>query len=255
MITMAQHTVTAFDVELDQLIGKIVEMGRLVQRQVADSINALAKGDLEVARDVIAKREVVDGLQRAIQEKGIAMVACRQPVACDLRQVVGGSRIAHDLEHIGDLAENIAKRVLNAENRFQPGDVLLGIEHMGELVLGQLNQVLDSYIHRDAARAVEVWRNDAQVDAVNNSLFRELLTYMMEDPHSIGSCADLLFSIKNIERMGDHATNVAESVYYIIDGRELPAERPKGDTTRIAAVPLDSRGQPVEPTRAQEGSE
>jgi len=235
---MAQHTVRTFDAELDELARKIVEMGRLVQKQVAGSISALAKRDVEMARGVIANRDTVDALHREIQEKGIATIARRQPVAGDLREIVGASRIAHDLEQIGDLAENIANRVLKAGDRFQANDVILGVEHMGELVLGQLSQVLDSYVQRDVAKALEVWRNDVQVDAINNSLFRELLTYMMEDAHSISYCAHLLFSIKNIERMGDHATNVAESVYYIIEGRALPDERPKGDTTRIVAMPL-----------------
>jgi len=235
---MAQHTARTFDMELDELARKIAEMGRLVLKQIAGSIKALVGRDLDIARGVIANRDTVDTMHRDIQEKGIIAMARRQPVACDLREIVGASRIAHDLEHIGDLAENIAKRVMTAKDKFQPGDVLLGIEHMGELVLGQLNQVLDSYVNRDVAKALEVWRNDVQVDAIYNSLFRELLTYMMEDPHSIGYCTHLLLSIKNIERMGDHATNVAESVYYIIEGSALPDERPKGDTTRIVAVPL-----------------
>jgi phosphate transport system protein len=240
-MTMAQHTVKRFDQDLDQLAREIVDMGHLVQKQVAGSINALAQHEVETAREVMANREAVDALHRQIQEKGIVTIARRQPVADDLREIVGASRIAHDLEHIGDLAEGIAKRVATADDTFRPTDVMLGIEHMGELVLGQLEQVLDSYINRDAAKALEVWRNDVQVDSVNSSLFRELLTYMMEDPHSIGRCAELLLSIKNIERMGDHATNVAESVYYIVEGRPIPDERPKGDTTRIAAVPLAAK--------------
>jgi phosphate transport system protein len=238
MKMMPQHTVRTFDVELDDLSGKIAEMGRLVQKQVAGSMTALAKRDIEIARDVAANRDTVDALHREIQESGIVTIARRQPVAGDLREIVGASRIAHDLEHIGDLAENVAKRVIKAEDKVQLSDVVLGVEHMGELVLGQLSQVIDSYIHRDAAKALEVWRKDAQIDSVYNSLFRELLTYMMEDPHRISYCTHLLLSIKNIERMGDHATNVAESVYYIIEGCAFPEERSRGDTTEIAAVQL-----------------
>jgi phosphate transport system protein len=238
MTTMAQHTVRTFDVELDDLSRKIVEMGRLVQKQVAGSIIALAKRDVEIARDVAASRHTVDALHREIQESGIVTIARRQPVASDLREIVGASRIAHDLEHIGDLAENVAKRVMKAQDKVQLNEVVLGVERMGELALGQLSRVIDSYMHRDAANALEVWRNDAQIDSVYNSLFRELLTYMMEDPHSISYCTHLLLSIKNIERMGDHATNVAESVHYIVEGREFPEERSRGDTTPIAAVPV-----------------
>ena len=143
-------------------------------------------------------------------------------------------RVANDLERIGDLAKNIAKRVIVLDGELGPVKVIRGVEHMTDLVLAQLKQVLDSYARQDVPMALEVWRRDEEIDAVNNSLFRELLTYMMEDPRNITFCTHLLFCTKNIERMGDHATNIAETVHYIVEGRSLPDERPKSDLTALA---------------------
>jgi len=232
-----QHIVKTFDVDLEQLAQKITEMGRLVQKQIADAVDALARYDVRAAENVVAGDDVIDAIQREIEEKAILTIARRQPLAVDLRELVGALRISNDLERVGDLAANIAKRTLQAGVSPQPNQVMLGVGRMAKLVLDQLNQVLDSYICRDVAKALEVWRNDEQVDAINNSLFRELLTYMMEDPRSITFCAHLLFCIKNIERMGDHATNIAEIVYYIVEGRTLQDERPKADTTPIIGAP------------------
>ncbi|HLH97231.1 MAG TPA: phosphate signaling complex protein PhoU [Xanthobacteraceae bacterium] len=234
---MEQHTVKRFDAELDDLTRKVVEMGRLVEQQVAGAINALAGQDFEIAQSVVMNKDAVDALHREIQEKGIVAIARRQPVAMDLREIVGTSRIAHDLEHVGDLAEGIAKRVLRSEDQFRINDVVLGVERMGELVLDQLKEALASYAQRDSAKALQVWRADAQVDAVYNSRFRELLTYMMEDAHRIGYCTDLLLSIKNIERIGDHVANVAESIHYIVEGRELAEGRAKDESTRTVHMP------------------
>ncbi len=159
-------------------------------------------------------------------------------MAIDLREVVAALRIANDLERIGDLAKNIAKRVSALDRDFRPQQVMRGVQHMTDLVLVQLKNVLDSYSRRDVATAIEVWNGDKQIDAVNNSLFRELLTYMMEDPRTIGFCIHLVFCAKNIERMGDHATNIAETVYYMMEGKMLGDERPKGDiTSEIAFEP------------------
>lgn len=229
---MEQHTVKSVDRELQELAREVVDMGQLVQKQVAAAVNALVKHDIEIAQGVVMNRNAVDALHREIQEKGIVAIARRQPVAVDLREIVGTSRIAHDFEHVGDLAEGIAKRVLRSEDQFRINDVVLGLERMGELVLGQLNEALESYAQRDSAKAFKVWQADAQVDAVYNSRFRELLTYMLEDAHSIGYCTDLLLSIKNIERIGDHVANVAESIYYIVEGRELTEGRSKDDAMR-----------------------
>jgi len=154
--------------------------------------------------------------------------------------VVGALRVSNDLERIGDLAKNIAKRVIVLDAELPLQKVMRGVEHMTELVLTQIKDVLDSFARRDVGKALAVWRGDEEVDAVNNSLFRELLTYMMEDPRNISVCIHLLFCAKNIERMGDHATNIAESIYYMVEGRTLPDERPKGDTTASTNVPYVS---------------
>jgi phosphate transport system protein len=178
----------------------------------------------------------IDALQREIEEKAVLTIARRQPMAVDLRDVVGALRLANDLERIGDLAKNVAKRVIALNAEFPPPKLIRGVEHMTDLVLGQMKAVLDAYARRDDAKAMAVWRGDEEIDAVCTSVFRELLTYMMEDPRNISFCIHLLFCAKNIERMGDHATNIAETVHYIIDGRPITDARPKGDTTTIAAL-------------------
>ena len=189
-----------------------------------------------MAARTIALDDKIDHLQREIEEKAILTIARRQPMAVDLREIVGALRVANDLERIGDLAKNIAKRVAALDDEIQLTKVMRGVEHMADLVLSQIKDVLDAYARRDVEKALAVWRGDEEIDAVNNSLFRELLTYMMEDPRNISLCIHLLFCAKNIERMGDHATNIAETVYYIVEGRPLADERPKGDTTASATV-------------------
>ena len=215
----------------------IAEMGGLAERLIGDAIDALNRHDATLAESVIAQDAKIDLLQREIEEKAILTIARRQPMAIDLRDVVGALRVSNDLERIGDLAKNIAKRVTVLDTDLNLQTVMRGVEHMSELVLTQIKDVLDSYAHRDVAKALEVWRGDEEVDAVNNSLFRELLTYMMEDPRNISVCIHLLFCAKNIERMGDHATNIAETIYYMVEGRALPDERPKGDLTSSTSVP------------------
>ena len=234
---MSEHTIKAFDSELQELVRKVAEMGGLAERQITDSVEALVKRDTAQAERVMAIDTNIDALQREIEDKSVLLIARRQPMAVDLREIVGALRISNDLERIGDLAKNIAKRVVVLDGEFRPNKVFRGVEHMTDLVLEQLKQVLDAYIRRDVAMAIEVWRNDEAVDAVNNSLFRELLTYMMEDPRNITFCTHLLFCAKNIERMGDHATNIAETVHYIVEGRSLPDERPKSDLTALAKIP------------------
>ncbi|HEV3183889.1 MAG TPA: phosphate signaling complex protein PhoU [Xanthobacteraceae bacterium] len=228
---MSEHTMKAFDADLEVLSRMVAEMGGLAEKEIADSVTALSRHDLELAQKVIALDPTVDALQRAIEEKVILTIARRQPMAVDLRDIVGSLRVSNDLERIGDLAKNIAKRVLVLEGDIAFTQVIRGVEQMTKLVLAQLKQVLDAYAGRDAVKALEVWRRDEEIDAVNNSLFRELLTYMMEDPRNISFCTHLLFCTKNIERMGDHATNIAETVHYMVEGRPLADERPKGDDT------------------------
>jgi phosphate transport system protein len=228
---MSEHTMKAFDADLEELSRMVAEMGGLAEKEIADAIVALARRDVDLAQRVIAIDPTVDALQRSIEEKVILTIARRQPMAVDLRDIVGSLRVSNDLERIGDLAKNIAKRVLVLEGDIAFAQVIRGVEQMTKLVLGQLKQVLDAYASRDVPKALEVWRGDEEIDAVNNSLFRELLTYMMEDPRNITSCTHLLFCTKNIERMGDHATNIAETVHYMVEGRPLADERPKGDDT------------------------
>jgi len=240
MTEHAAHTAKAFDADLQERTSKVAEMGGLAEKQIADSVKALAKRDAKLAQSVITGDPNIDNLQREIEEKAILTIARRQPMAVDLREIVGALRVSNDLERIGDLAKNIAKRVVALGSDFHPSKVIRGVEHMTDLVLGQLKQVLDAYARADVAKALEVWRRDEEVDSVNNSLFRELLTYMMEDPRNITFCTHLLFCAKNIERMGDHATNIAETVHYVVQGHALVDERPKGDNTSFATVPFPS---------------
>jgi phosphate transport system protein len=228
---MIEHTTRAFDADLRELARKIAEMGRLDGEQIADAIDALAKRDTALAKRVIAADDRIDALQHEIEEKAVATIARRQPMAVDLREIVGALRISNDLERVGDLAENIAKRVMLVTEEFRINEVVLQLKHMVDLVRDQLARVLQSYERRDVAGALEVWRKDQEIDALNTALFRELLTYMMENPRNITFCAHMLFCAKNIERMGDHATNIAETVHYIVEGRQLKEERPKADVT------------------------
>jgi phosphate transport system protein len=238
-MVMQEHTAKAFDADLQDLSRMVAEMGGLAEKQIADSIDALAKRDSVRAERVIASDAAIDALQREIEERSVLTIARRQPMAVDLREIVSALRIANDLERIGDLAKNIGKRVLALSGDFPSQKLIRGVEHMASLVLGQLKQVLDSYAARDLSNALAVWKGDEEVDAMCTSLFRELLTYMMEDPRNITFCIHLLFCAKNIERMGDHATNIAETVHYMIEGRPIGTQRPKGDTTSFAAIPAE----------------
>ena len=230
------HTVKAFDSDLQELARMVAEMGGLAEREVADAVDALARRDTALAQRVTASDMHIDVLQREIEEKSVLTIARRQPVASDLREVIGALRLSNDLERIGDLAKNIAKRVIALNGEFPPPKLIRGVEHMTDLLLGQLKAVLNAYARRDVAEALAVWRGDEEIDAVCTSVFRELLTYMMEDPRNITFCIHLLFCAKNIERMGDHATNIAETVHYVIEGKPIADQRPKGDTTTLAAL-------------------
>jgi phosphate transport system protein len=235
---MSNHTMKAFDADLHALRRKVGEMGGLTERQIASAVDALARGDLGLAQRVIVIDGRVDALQREIEEISVVTIARRQPMAVDLREIVGALRIANDLERIGDLAKNIAKRVLALQGENLPPQAIRGMRHMAELVLGQLKQVLDSYARRDVATALSVWKGDEEVDAVNNSLFGEVFSYMLADPHKITRFIHLLFCAKNIERKGDHATNIAETVHYIVEGRTLAEDRPKADMTSHVVAPV-----------------
>ena len=228
---VSEHIVSSYDDELRYIERRISEMGGQAERMVEQSVTALMRSDWALAQTVVADDVLLDAAQRELDERAVMTIAKRQPLAQDLREIVGAIRISNDLERIGDLAKNIAKRVIAVHDHSQPIQLVRGIEHLSDLALGQLKDVLDAYGTRDGKRAEAVRSEDANIDAMYTSIFRELLTYMMEDPRNITACTHLLFSAKNIERIGDHATNIAETIYYIKTGEQFENERPKGDRT------------------------
>jgi phosphate transport system protein len=232
---MPDHTVKAFDQELAELKRSIGDMGRLAEDQLTKALDALARRDTELAEQVIAADQAIDDLELKVEWQATQVIVKRQPMASDLRQIMVAIRIASDLERIGDLAKNVAKRTRALSDAIVPRAVT-GVARMGGLALQQLSGVLDAYARDDADKAVEIWRSDEDIDNVYNSVFRELLTYMMEDPRTIGLATHLMFAAKNMERIGDHCTNIAENIYYVVHGRTLAGERPKGDQTSTMAV-------------------
>jgi phosphate transport system protein len=235
---MTEHIVSAFENELKELGHKVAEMGGRAERLLAQSVDALMKRDTELAERVIAEDKSVDALQREIEDDAISIIARRQPMAVDLRELVSALRMANDLVRVGDHAKSIAKRVLALDADFHAQKQLRGVKHMADMALEQLKKVLDAYGARDKQQALAVWKRDDEIDAMYISLFRELLTYMMEDPRHITLCTHLLFAAKNIERIGDHATNIAETIYYLVVGEPLTDERPKSDTTSFTKMSL-----------------
>ena len=242
-MNVSEHTARVFDTDLIKLTQLVAQMGGLAQKQVSDSIDALTRRDIGLARQVIAADASVDGLQRQIEEKAIATIALRQPMAIDLRALVAMLRIANDLERVGDLAKNIGKRVLAVSGDNSQRTLMRGLRHMAALVVAQLAAVLDAFVDRNPAKALRVWRADKEVDALYVSLFRELITYSMEDPGTISMCIHHLFCAKNIERMGDHATNIAEAVHYMVEGQAIEGERPKGDVSSYAGETFEFAGR------------
>lgn len=230
------HTVSAYDDDLQFLIRRIAEMGGIAERMVAESVRALVNSDAALSQKVISDDMILDDAERQIGEKAVLTIAKRQPMASDLRDIIGSIRIAADLERVGDMAKNIAKRVIAVQGMGQPKKLVYGIEHLSELALTQLKEVLDAYSARSATLANSIRERDEEIDAIYTSLFRELLTYMMEDPRNITACTHLLFCAKNIERIGDHATNIAETVYYMATGSQLSTERPKDDESATVVV-------------------
>ena len=236
--TRVDHTTKAFDADLQEITRKVAEMGGLAERQIADATRALVERDTDLAEHVIGTDPAIDAMQHEIEEKAILTIARRQPMAVDLREIIGAMRVCNDLERIGDHAKHIGKRVVALDLDLHPQKLIRGVDHMASLVAAQLKQVLDAYASHDLATALVVWNGDEEVDALCVSLFRELLTYMMEDPRNITFCMHLMFCAKDIERIGDHATNIAETVYYMIEGRPITDQRPKGDTTSFGAALL-----------------
>lgn len=233
---MAEHIVTSYDNDLQGLRRRISEMGGIAEKMLVDAIQALVRHDTALAQTVIAADKRLDVLQREVEESAILTIARRQPLAVDLRETISAIRVSGDVERIGDLAKNIAKRALAIGSDFQPQKIVLGLQHMNDLVLGQLKDVLDAYAQQDTVRALDVWKRDGAIDALYTSLFRELLTYMMEDPRNISFCTHLLFCAKNIERIGDHTTNIAETVHYLVTGETLAIDRPKNDRSVEAST-------------------
>jgi phosphate transport system protein len=226
---MSEHIVRSYDADLQGLRQRIAEMGGIAEKMLVDSVAALARHDKPLAQTVIASDPRLDILHREVEENAILTIARRQPLAVDLRETISAIRIAGDVERIGDLAKNIAKRALAIGDDFQPHKIVVGLRHMNDLVMAQLKDVLDAYAQKDTAKALDVWKRDGAIDALYTSLFRELLTYMMEDPRNISFCTHLLFCAKNIERIGDHTTNIAETVHYLVTGETLAIDRPKND--------------------------
>lgn len=236
---MADHIVTSYDQELKGIRTKIAEMGGLAEGLVGDAVTSLTRMDPVLAQKVVATDARLDRLQHDVEDRTIQIIARRQPLAVDLREIVGALRISNDLERVGDMAKNIAKRVtaLNGSN-IVAKQLVIGVEHLAEIALEQLKDVLDAFTSRDESAALRVRERDDEIDALYTSLFRELLTYMMEDPRNITFCTHLLFCAKNIERIGDHATNIAETVHFVVTGIQLSDERQKNDMSATIGIDL-----------------
>ena len=233
---MSTHIASVYDEDLKYLTRRLSEMGGLAEQMCSDAVRALVNSDAALAQKVISDDVILDHAEREIGDKAIVTIARRQPVAADLREIMGSIRIAADLERVGDLGKNTAKRVIAVQGTGVPRKLARGLEHLSDLALVQLKDVLDVYATRSAEKAEAIRSRDEEIDAMYTSLFRELLTYMMEDPRNITACTHLLFCAKNIERIGDHATNIAETVYYIVTGKQMPPERPKEDTSHRVTV-------------------
>jgi phosphate transport system protein len=227
---VAEHPAKVYEGELKSLDTMIAQMGGLAEQALGQAIDALYHRDPDLAEATLKNDRAIDALERNVDELSIAIIARRAPVAADLRQIVTAIRIAVDLERIGDLSKNIAKRAIAIAAETRPNQVMTGFKHIGESTMAQLKDVLDAYSQRNSGMALKVWQQDLEIDAMYNSLYSELLTAMMEEPQNAGLYAHLLFSAKNIERIGDHATNIAETIYFLIHGKALGEERPKSDS-------------------------
>jgi phosphate transport system protein len=224
---MTEHIVKSYDRDLEALGRRISEMGGVAEKMLAEAMDALSNLDVELAKQVVSSDMRLDTLQREIEDSAILTIARRQPLAVDLRECIAAIRISGDIERIGDLAKNIAKRTLKIAAEARLPRAIVGLRSMHELAATQLKDALDAYALRDVERARAVWENDADLDALEDSVFRDLLTFMMEDPRNISFCTHLLFCSKNFERIGDHTTNIAETIVYLVTGESMPMERPK----------------------------
>jgi phosphate transport system protein len=231
----SEHVIKSYDEELRRLNNTITEMGGLAESQLATAIEAVAQRDSELAASVVETDAKVDQLQHDVDNLAVRMLALRQPMARDLREIVAAIKIASDLERICDYAANVAKRsiVLNQTPAARPVYALPRMARLAQLLV---KDVIDAYVERDADKAYAVWMRDEELDEMYASLFRVLLTYMMEDPRNISPSTHLLFMAKNIERIGDHATNIAEDLYYLVHGTPLTQKRPKGDNSSLESI-------------------
>lgn len=233
------HIVRSYDEQLRRLRDMVARMGGLAERQVHDATIALVRRDVALAAEVVARDAALDALEREVEAFCIRILATRQPMASDLRFIVAAMKVAHNLERIGDYARNGAKRSIVVAQQPQIGS-LNGFLRMSQLVQENLKLAIDALVSEDAEAAARVWAADEPVDAVYNGIFREMLTHMMEDPRNITAATHLLFIAKNMERIGDHATNIAETVHYAVRGDSLPEDRPKADSSAYAVVkPLE----------------
>jgi phosphate transport system protein len=232
---MPEHVVKSYDEELDRLNKIIIEMGGLAESQIAAAMDAVARRDSDLAARVIEGDQKVDQLERDVDNQVVRLLALRQPMGRDLREIVAAMKIGSDLERICDYAANVAKRsIVLAQS--PPTEPVHALPRMARLALILVKDVIDAYVERNADKAIVVWNRDEEVDEMYSGLFREFLTYMMEDPRNISTYTHLLFMAKNIERIGDHATNIAEDVYYVVHGTPLTQVRPKGDTSLESAL-------------------
>ncbi|MEW5704047.1 MAG: phosphate signaling complex protein PhoU [Pseudomonadota bacterium] len=238
----SEHIVKSYDDELNHLNRAIVEMGGLAESQLAAAIRALGEHDDKLAAAVIENDDKVDELNFDVDQMAVRLLALRQPMAEDLRSIVAALKISSDLERIADYATNVAKRVISSEDYryIRPAS---GIPRMAALVQPMIKDVLDAYVARNAERAIEVWNRDIEVDDMYMSLFREFLTYMMEDPRNISPCTHLLFMAKNIERIGDHVTNIAETIYFLVYGKRLREHRPTIEEEDSVVTTLAARSK------------
>jgi phosphate transport system protein len=241
----SEHIIKSYDDELRRLNNTIMQMGGLAEGQLAAAIDAVIRRDSELAARIVADDVTVDQLEHEVDGLVVRLLALRQPMARDLREILAALRIANDLERICDYAANVAKRsiVLNQLPAVKP---VYTLPRMVKLAQALTKDVLDAYVARDADKAMIVWVRDEELDEMYSSLFRELLTYMMEDPRNITACTHLLFMAKNVERIGDHATNIAEIVYFLVNGAPLTQVRPKRDNSNQAvAPPIGGKGDPT----------
>jgi phosphate transport system protein len=232
---MTEHTVRSFDEQLKHLKHLIVQMGGFAEAGLDNAITALTRRDTALAQATVGSDSRLDELEQEVANLAVRILALRQPMASDLREIVSALKISSDLERMGDYAANVAKRAI-ALTQSPPMRPVGGIARMGRLVQQIIKDTLDAFSDNDADKAVAAWKRDQEVDDMYNSLFRELLTYMMEDPRNIGPSTHLMFIAKNIERIGDHATNVAEIIHYLVRGEDISEARPKSDKTSFTVV-------------------